>query len=54
MLDRDCDTGLSSCDYRNTAACVTLAVVVIHLDSTRAVDQSVEETQSGSLRGPGR
>lgn len=50
----DCDTGLTLCDYRHTAARVTMAVVVLHFDSPRAVDQSAEEMQSGSLRSPGR
>lgn len=39
---------------RDAAACVTMAMAVLHLGSPGADDQSAEETQSGPLRSAGR
>lgn len=39
---------------RDAAACVTMAMAILHLGSPGADDQSAEETQSGPLRSAGR
>lgn len=43
-----------SLSNRDAAACVTMAMAVLHLGSPGADDQSAEETQSGPLRSSGR
>ena len=42
------------CVYRHTAACVAVAMVVLHPGPPRADDQSAEEAQSEPLGRSGR
>lgn len=52
--DYDGGLRLCVCVYRNTAACVTVAMAVLHPGSSCADGQSAEASQSGPLGSSGR